>query len=551
ELERERGITIKAQAVRINYPAKDGEIYQLNLIDTPGHVDFTYEVSRALAACEGCLLVVDAAQGIEAQTVANLYKALEEDVEIIPIVNKIDLPNAHPEIVAEQIHDLIGSDPDEIIFASAKTGQGIVEIMEAIVKRVSPPRGSHTQSPRALIFDSTYDTYRGAIAYVRVVDGAFRVGESIYFMGTGETYDIEELGIFTPKKHKMDSLETGEVGYIIATIRDVADVHIGDTITNEKNKALNPLPGYKSPQSMVFCGLYPIQSEQYEELRKSLDKLRLNDAAFHFEAETSAALGFGFRCGFLGMLHMEVIQERLEREYGLSLITTAPSVSYEVQTVDGETLMVENPFDLPPQNEIESMKEPYIRSTIITHPDFIGGIMKLAMDRRGIDNGMEYLGTDRVILKYDFPLCEVVMDFYDKLKSISSGYASFDYEFLDYKMGDLVKLDMLLNGEIVDSLSIIVHREKAYQKGKMLAEKLRQVVPRQQYDVAIQASIGSRIISRETVKALRKNVLSKCYGGDISRKRKLLERQKEGKRRMKSVGKIDIPQEAFMAILDI
>ncbi|MDX9753938.1 MAG: translation elongation factor 4 [bacterium] len=551
DLERERGITIKAQAVRIHYKARNGQIYQLNLIDTPGHVDFTYEVSRALAACEGALLLVDAAQGIEAQTVANLYKALDENVEIIPIINKIDLPNADPEGVADQIHELIGSPREEIILASAKVGRGVEDILEAIVQRIPHPTGNAQAAPRALIFDCTFDTYRGAIAYVRVMDGSFEVGDLIEFMSTGNKFEIEELGVFLPKMQKVQRLETGEVGYIIGTVRDVAEVHIGDTITHAKNRAATPLPGYKPPLSMVFCGLYPVNPDQYEELRKSLDKLRLNDAAFHFEPESSSALGFGFRCGFLGMLHMEVIQERLEREFGLTLITTAPNVSYEVLKTDGELIMVDNPSELPLPTKIEEIREPFIASTIITHPDYIGGIMKLAMDRRGLDKGMEYIGTDRVILKYDFPLCEVIMDFYDKLKSLSSGYASFDYEFLEYRPGKLVKLDMLLNGNQVDALSVIVHHDKAESKGRLLADKLRQVVPRQQYDVAIQAAVGNRIIARETVKALRKNVLAKCYGGDITRKRKLLEKQREGKRRMKNVGKIEIPQEAFMAILDI
>ncbi|MEW6234103.1 MAG: translation elongation factor 4 [Candidatus Omnitrophota bacterium] len=551
DLERERGITIKAQAVRIFYKANDGQTYQLNLIDTPGHVDFTYEVSRALAACEGAILVVDAAQGVEAQTVANLYKALDQNVEIIPVINKIDLPNADPDNVMRQIHELIGSTEEETILASAKTGLGVKEIMEAIVRRVPPPQGDENVPARALIFDSMYDTYRGVVSYVRIVDGAFAVGDWIESMAQDREYEIEEMGVFTPKMLKVDRLETGEVGYIVAGIRDVSEVRIGDTFTHKKKPAIHPLPGYKDPKSMVFCGLYPTSPAQYEELRKSLDKLVLNDAAFHFEPETSAALGFGFRCGFLGMLHMEVIQERLEREYDLSLITTAPNVSYEVLKTNGDIVMVETPIDLPPLNLIEEIREPYIAATIITHPDYIGGIMKLSMDRRGIDKGLEYLGSDRTLMRYEYPLGEVILDFYDKLKSISRGYASFDYEFLEYREGPLVKLDMLLNGSPVDALSIITHRDRAYTKGKLLAEKLRQVVPRQQYDVAIQAAVGAKIIARETVKALRKNVTSKCYGGDITRKRKLLERQREGKRRMKSVGNVELPQEAFMAILDI
>jgi GTP-binding protein LepA len=551
DLEKERGITIKAQAVRIHYTADDGVTYQLNLIDTPGHVDFTYEVSRALAACEGAILIVDAAQGIEAQTVANLYKALDENVEIIPVINKIDLPSADPENVAKQIHELIGSTEEEIILASAKDGKGVKEILEAIVNRVPPPKGDVDVTPRAMIFDSLFDIYRGAIAYVRVIDGSFKVGDKIRMMSTKQDYEIEELGIFTPKPVKIAQLSSGEVGYIIANMKDVAEIHIGDTVTDDKKPAEQPLAGYKEPQSMVFCGLYPISTHEYEELRKSLDKLRLNDSAFHFEPESSVALGFGFRCGFLGMLHMEIAQERLEREFGLSLITTAPSVSYEVLNTAGETLKVENPSELPPTNLIDQIREPFVNATIITHPDYIGGIMKLSLDRRGVDKGMEYLGIDRVMLRYEYPLSEIILDFYDKLKSISRGYASFDYELSCYKIGPLVKLDMMLNGEPVDALSIIVHNEKAYQKGKLLAEKLRKVVPRQQFDVAIQASIGSKIISRETVKALRKNVTAKCYGGDITRKRKLLEKQREGKRRMKNVGNVEIPQEAFMAILNI
>lgn len=551
DLERERGITIKAQTCRVFYTASDGIEYQLNLIDTPGHVDFTYEVSRALAACEGALLIVDAAQGVEAQTVANLYKAIEQNVEIIPVINKIDLPSADIEGVSNQVHDLIGSKREEIIPCSAKTGQGIEDILEAIVQRVPHPVGKPDAPARALVFDSMFDVYRGAIAYVRMLDGVLEVGDPMYMIGEGDIYDIEELGVFTPKKLKVDRLEAGEVGYIVAGVKDISDIHIGDTFTHAKRRADNPFPGYQAPQSMVFCGLYPVSPEQYEELRKSLEKLRLNDAAFHFDPESSVALGFGFRCGFLGMLHMEVSQERLEREFNLSLITTAPNVSYRVYTVSGDELIVENPSELPSTNEIDNIQEPFINSSIITHTDYVGGIMKLAMERRGVDKGMEYLSPDRVMMKYEFPLSEVIMDFYDKLKSISRGYASFDYEFLEYRTGELVRLDMLLNGDPVDALSVIVHKEKAYQKGKLLAEKLRQVVPRQQYDVAIQASIGSRIIARETVKALRKNVLAKCYGGDISRKRKLLERQREGKRRLKNVGNIEIPQEAFMAILDI
>ncbi len=551
ELERERGITIKAQSARIVYKAKDGREYQLNLIDTPGHVDFTYEVSRSLAACEGAVLVVDAAQGIEAQTVANLYKALDVNLEIIPVINKIDLPNADPENVMRQIHELIGSTEEEMILASAKAGKGIEEILEAVVQRIPPPHGKKDDPPRALVIDSVFDMYRGVVTYVRVVDGAFRPRDPVILMGTGEEYEIEEVGIFTPKMKKIDCLETGEVGYIIANIKDVSEANIGDTFTHKKHRAKQSLPGYNPPQSMVFCGLYPIDPDQYEDLRNSLEKLRLNDASFHFEPESSLALGFGFRCGFLGMLHMEVIQERLEREFDLSLITTAPNVAYEVEKTDGEVLLVENPTDLPPPNLIQETREPFVSATIITSPEYIGGIMKLSMDRRGVDKGMEYISPDRAVLRYEYPLSEIILDFYDKLKSTSRGYASLDYEFLEYRKGPLVKLDMLLNGNPVDALSIIVHRDKAFQRGKLLAEKLKEVVPRQQYDVAIQAATGSKIIARETVKALRKNVTAKCYGGDITRKRKLLARQREGKKRMKNIGNIEIPQEAFMAILDI
>ncbi|RJP24435.1 MAG: elongation factor 4 [Candidatus Omnitrophota bacterium] len=551
DLERERGITIKAQAVRVFYKANDGDTYHLNLIDTPGHVDFTYEVSRSLAACEGAVLVVDAAQGVEAQTVANLYKAIEQNLEIIPVLNKIDLPNADLESAIHQIHELIGSTEEEIIHASAKTGLGVREILEAIVKRIPPPQGDPDAPPRALVIDSIFNMFRGVIAYVRIIDGSFAKGDPVYLMAADEKYEIEELGIFTPKMKPVERLETGEVGYIIAGIRDISDLHIGDTITHLKNRASKPLPGYQNPKSMVFCGLYPVNPDDFEVLRASLEKLRLNDSSFHFEPETSAALGFGFRCGFLGMLHMEVIQERLEREFNLSLITTAPNVSYEVVTNKGELILVENPTDLPPPNHLQEIREPYIEATVITATEYIGGIMKLSMDRRGIDKGMEYLSTDRVLMRYEFPLSEVILDFYDKLKSISRGYASFDYEFMDYRPGPLVKLDLLLNGNPVDALSVIVHRDKAYNKGKSLTEKLREVVPRQQYDVAIQAAVGSKIIARETVKALRKNVIAKCYGGDITRKRKLLERQREGKRRLKNIGNIEIPQEAFMAILDI
>ena len=551
ELERERGITIKAQTACIRYSAANGQEYSLNLIDTPGHVDFTYEVSRSLAACEGALLVVDAAQGVEAQTVANFYKALDQNLEIIPVINKIDLPAADPDGVMTQLHDLMGAVKEEVMLTSAKDGRGVDHILERIVERVPPPGGAEDAPPRALVIDSIFDQYRGVIAYVRVVDGALKKDDKILFMGTGCTYEIEEVGIFSPKATPVDSLHTGGVGYVVACIRDVSDVQVGDTITLDARPAETPLLGYLPAKSMVFCGLYPSNSSDFELLRAALEKLRLNDAGFHYEPETSIALGFGFRCGFLGLLHMDVVQERLEREFDLDLVITAPNVEYRVIKTNGEELVIDNPAKLPEPNEIDALLEPFIEATIITRPDTIGAIMKLSMDRRGMDKGMEYLGPDRVIMRYEFPLAEIVSDFYDRLKTVSRGYASFDYEFIDDRPGKLVKLDVLVNGEPVDALSVVVHHESAYAKGKSLVQKLRKAVPRQQFDVAIQAAIGNRVISRETVKALRKNVTAKCYGGDISRKRKLLERQKEGKRRMKSVANVEIPQEAFMAVLNL
>ncbi len=551
DLERERGITIKAQSACFNYKAADGQVYRLNLVDTPGHVDFAYEVSRALTACEGALLVVDAAQGVEAQTIANLHKALDANLEIIPVINKIDLPGADPDGTIEQLHDLIGCDPDECLLASAKTGQGTAEILEAVIARVPPPGGDPDAPLSALVIDSIYDTYRGVVAYFRIFDGTVREGEIIRLMARDMDFEVTEVGVFTPAMKRMGELAAGDVGYLMANIRVVKDLHIGDTITHAKRPAAAPLPGYKPAKSMVFCGMYPTEAHEYELLRDCLERLNLNDSAFHFEPETSAALGFGYRCGFLGMLHMDIVQERLEREYGLSLVITAPNVVYRIRTRRGEELEVDNPSKLPPPNLIEEISEPYIHATVITPNEFVGAVMKLAMDRRGVDKGSEFLPGGRVIMKYDFPLAEVILDFHDKIKTISRGYASFDYEFSDFRPGKVVKLDILVNGDPVDALSVMVHREKAQEKGRQLTERIRKVIPRQQYDVAIQAALGGQIIARETVKALRKNVTAKCYGGDITRKRKLLERQKEGKKRMKQVGSVSIPQEAFMAILDI
>ncbi|MBE7561059.1 elongation factor 4 [bacterium] len=551
ELERERGITIKAQAACFNYTAADGAVYRLNLVDTPGHVDFSYEVSRALTACEGALLVVDAAQGVEAQTIANLHKALDADLEILPVLNKIDLPGADVDSTIEQLHDLFGCDPDECLLASAKTGEGTAEILSAIIARVPPPAGDPDAPLSALVIDSIYDTYRGVVAYFRIFDGTVKEGDIIRLMARGMDYEVSEVGVFTPAMKRVGELSAGDVGYLMANIRQVKDLSIGDTITHKSRPAAAPLPGYKPAKSMVFCGMYPTESHEYELLRDCLERLNLNDSAFHFEPETSAALGFGYRCGFLGMLHMDIVQERLEREYNLSLVITAPNVVYRVKTKKGELLEFDNPSKLPPANLIDEIAEPYIHATIITPNEYVGPVMKLAMDRRGIDRGSEFLPGGRVIMKYDFPLAEVILDFHDKIKTISRGYASFDYEFADFRPGKIVKLDILVNGDPVDALSVMVHREKAQEKGRQLVEKIRKVIPRQQYDVAIQAALGGQIIARETVKALRKNVTAKCYGGDITRKRKLLERQKEGKKRMKQIGSVVIPQEAFMAILDI
>lgn len=548
DLERERGITIKMQAVRLNYRAKNGEEYILNLIDTPGHVDFSYEVSRSLAACEGALLVVDASQGVEAQTLANLFLALENDLEIIPVINKIDLPSADPERIKRELEE-IGLDPDEAILASAKTGEGIEDILEAVVERIPPPTGSEEAPLQALIFDSAYDSYRGVIAYVRIVHGRVKVGDQITFMASNKSFEVDGLGVFRPKLVPVDSLGAGEVGCIIAGVKNVKDVHVGDTITSTERPAAKPLPGYRKATPMVFSGLYPVDNDAFTALRDALEKLQLNDAALEFEPESSVALGFGFRCGFLGLLHMEIIQERLEREYGLELITTAPSVRYRVQKTDGTELYVDNPALLPKPQEIEAIFEPYVTGSIIVPQDFVGPVMELAQDKRGIFQNMEYLDTTRVRLVYELPLSEILMDFFDKLKSRTKGYASFDYQFSGYKESKLVKLDILVNGKPVDALSTIVHQDKAYPRGRELAKKLKEIIPSQLFEVPIQAAIGNKIIARETIRALRKDVLAKCYGGDITRKRKLLEKQKEGKRRMKALGNVEIPQEAFMAVL--
>lgn len=551
ELERERGITIKAQCARMPYRARDGQDYFLNLIDTPGHVDFHHEVSRSLGASEGALLLVDASQGIEAQTLANFYKALERDVVVIPVINKIDLPRADVHNVALQMMELLDCEEEDILLASAKTGVGTEEILEAIVRRVPCPKGDFDAPMRALVVDSFFDQYRGVITLIRMVDGSVSTANDIRFISSGRIYEVDEVGVFTPKMTPVDRLVAGDVGYLIGGIKNVSDVDVGDTITTRRNSATEPLTPYQPAKPMVFCGLYPVDSVDYELLRDSLEKLHLNDASFYYEPESSEALGFGFRCGFSGLLHMDVIQERLEREYGLNLVATAPNVEYEVILTNGEKVTVDNPSSLPPRPSIEEIREPIVDATIITSQDTVGGIMRLAIDRRGSEKGSEYLEGGRVIMRYEFPLSEIVSDFFDRLKSVSSGYASFDYDFKGYRKSELTKLDILVNGDPVDSLSIILHRDKAYSRGRQLCEKLKEVVPRQQYAVAIQAAIGGKIIARETVPALRKNVTAKCYGGDITRKRKLLQRQKEGKKRMKQVGSVQIPQEAFMAILKV
>lgn len=551
DLERERGITIKAQTVRLEYDADDGETYLLNLIDTPGHVDFTYEVSRSLQACEGAILVVDASQGVEAQTVANVYLALDADLEIIPVLNKIDLPAADIPRVKDDIADTIGLDATDAVCASAKNGVGIHEILEAIVKQVPPPTGDVDAPLKALVFDSWFDTYRGVINLVRVVQGELKKGQHIKWMASGARGEIDALGTYTPAPTTVDRLGPGEVGFVVTMIKDIGDAKVGDTITEFKKEAPEPLPGFKDVVPMVFCGFYPVDSSDYTALKDALEKLALNDSSVTHEPETSQALGFGYRCGFLGLLHMEIIQERLEREYDLDLITTAPSVIYHVHTQDGEVLEVENPCDMPDVQEISSIEEPYLRATIHVPPEHIGPVLKLCEERRGTQKDMRYAGENRVILTYEIPMNEVMYNFYDRLKSCSRGYASLDYEVVDYRPGDLVKLDVLVNKDVVDALSIIVHRDFAFERGKSLTKKLKKVIHQQLFEIPIQAAIGSRVVARETIRALRKNVTAKCYGGDISRKRKLLERQKEGKKRMKMVGSVEIPQEAFLAVLSI
>ncbi|MFZ0887517.1 MAG: translation elongation factor 4 [Candidatus Binataceae bacterium] len=550
DLERERGITIKARSVRLNYTARDGLSYVLNLIDTPGHVDFAYEVSRSLAACEGALLVVDASQGVEAQTLANVYMALDHGLEIVPVINKIDLPGADIEGTRSQIEEIVGLDAHDAILTSAKEGIGIDEVLEAIVARVPPPAASN-QPPRALIFDSWYDAYQGVIGLVRVFDGELRRGMKVMLMGTGKPGEVMRLGHFTPHECEVEQLGPGEVGFIVAGIKTVADMRVGDTITDAARPAAEPLPGFKELKPMVFAGIYPTEANQYGALREAIDKLRLNDASIVCEPETSQALGFGFRAGFLGLLHMEIAQERLEREFGLNLIVTAPTVAYRVKTTDGKYVMVDNPALLPDENRIEAIEEPFIIASIHMPEEHLGPVMKLCEDRRGKQRDLRYLGQHRVLLHYELPLAEVVFDYYDRLKSVSRGYASLDYEFLDFRPGSLVKLDLRINGEAVDALSMIVHRDRSYERGRALCEKMRRLIPRQMYEVAIQAAIGSKIIARESVKPLRKNVTAKCYGGDITRKRKLLEKQKEGKKRMKQVGRVEIPQEAFLALLKV
>ncbi len=551
DLERERGITIKAHPVRLAYTARSGEQYVLNLIDTPGHVDFSYEVTRSLAACEGALLLVDASQGVEAQTLANAYLAVENNLEIIPVINKIDLPGAQPEDARRQIEEIIGLDGGGALLASAKLGTGVPEILEAIVERLPSPRGSADAPLKALLFDSWYDAYRGVVIVVRVIDGSVRPGVRIRLMAEGQDYDVEQVGIFTPKAVVVEELGVGEVGFLVANIKKVADAKIGDTITEAARPTAEPFPGFKELKSMVFAGLYPVEGHQYPELRDALEKLRLNDASFHYEPETSAALGFGFRCGFLGLLHMEIIQERLEREFNMDLVTTAPGVLYRVTTTDGEVQEIDSPAKLPDAGRIAKVEEPVITAMILTPAEHVGGILQLCQDKRGVQKTLEYLSTDRVLVTYEIPFNEVVLDFYDRLKTVSRGYASLDYHVTGYWPSPLVKLDILVNGEPVDALSVIVHRDRAYDRGRALASKMRELIPRQMFEVAIQAAIGSRVVARETVKALRKNVLAKCYGGDITRKRKLLEKQKEGKKRMKRVGRVEIPQEAFLAVLKV
>ncbi|TLS39346.1 translation elongation factor 4 [Pseudalkalibacillus caeni] len=549
DLERERGITIKLNAVQLTYKAKDGEEYIFHLIDTPGHVDFTYEVSRSLAACEGALLIVDAAQGIEAQTLANVYLALDNDLEILPVINKIDLPSAEPERVRQEVEDVIGLDASEAVLASAKAGIGIEEILEQIVEKVPAPQGDPEGPLKALIFDSLYDSYRGVVAYIRIVEGSVKVGDKVRMMATGKEFEVTELGVFTPKPVAKEELTVGDVAFLTASIKNVGDTRVGDTITSVKNPADEPLPGYRRMNPMVFCGLYPVDSAQYNDLREALERLELNDSSLQYEAETSQALGFGFRCGFLGLLHMEIIQERIEREFDIDLITTAPSVIYKVKLTDGEEVQVDNPANMPDAQSIDEVQEPYVKATIMAPNDYVGAIMELCQGKRGDFIDMQYLDENRVNIVYHIPLSEIVYDFFDQLKSSTKGYASFDYELMGYKASKLVKMDILLNGEKIDALSLIVHRDFAFDRGKEITDTLKELIPRQQFEVPVQAAIGQKIVARSTIKAIRKNVLAKCYGGDISRKRKLLEKQKEGKKRMKMVGKVEVPQEAFMAVL--
>jgi GTP-binding protein LepA len=551
DLERERGITIKLQAVRLNYKADDGEEYILNLIDTPGHVDFTYEVSRSLAACEGALLVVDAAQGIEAQTLANVYLALDNNLEILPVINKIDLPSADPERVKQEVEDVIGLDASDAVLASAKAGIGIKEILEQVVQKVPAPTGDSEAPLKALIFDSHYDPYKGVIVYVRVLDGSIKSGSKIKMMATGKTFEVIEVGAFKPRMSSVDELNVGDVGFIVAGMKSVGDTQVGDTVTDAKRPTAEPLPGYRKINPMVFCGLYPIETSDYNDLREALEKLQLNDASLSFEPETSSALGFGFRCGFLGLLHMDVIQERIEREFNIPLITTAPSVIYRITLTNGEQIQIDNPSHYPEVGKVDYVEEPYVKAGIIVPNDYVGAIMELCQNKRGEFVNMEYLDTTRVTITYEIPLSEIVYDFFDQLKSSTKGYASFDYELSGYRRSNLVKMDILLNAEQVDALSFIVHKDRAYHRGRLICEKLRELIPRQMFEVPIQASVGTKVVARETVKAMRKNVLAKCYGGDISRKRKLLEKQKEGKKRMKQVGSVEVPQEAFMAVLKI
>lgn len=551
ELERERGITIKSQAARLIYKREDGEEYILNLIDTPGHVDFTYEVSRSLAACEGAILVVDAAQGIEAQTLANCYLALDNDLEIAPVINKIDLPSARPDEVKQEIEDVIGIEAEDAPMISAKTGLNVEDVLETIVEKIPAPNGDEDAPLKALIFDSYYDSYKGVVCYVRIIDGKVKPGTKVKLMATNKVYDITEVGVFTPKLMPISELSAGDVGYITASIKNVADARVGDTVTEANRPTSEALPGYKKAVPMVYSGIYPVDGAKYDELKEALEKLQINDAALDFEPETSIALGFGFRCGFLGLLHMEIIQERIEREFNLDIITTAPSVVYKVTKTNGETIELTNPTNLPEPTEIDYMEEPIVKASIIAPTDYVGAIMDLCQERRGIYIDMEYLETTRVAINYEIPLNEIVYDFFDTLKSRTRGYASFDYEFKGYTTTELVKLDILLNGDVVDALSMIVPKERAYHKGRGIAEKLKEIIPRQMFEVPIQAAVGSKVIARETVKAMRKDVLAKCYGGDISRKKKLLEKQKEGKKRMRQVGSVEVPQEAFMAVLKV